>query len=108
MHIDPAGAGKTTGAGTRRTTGATPADRPEDAGTSRSRGSGARRDEVTISDTARELLGASEEASAPRALDPGRARDILGRIASGHYDLPEVRTEVLDRLAAGLGLAPSD
>jgi hypothetical protein len=108
MRIDPAGAGKASGADLRRTTGAVPKDRAEGTGPHRSGGTEARRDEITISDAARELLGASEGASAPRALDPGRAREVLGRIASGYYDRPEVRSEVLDRLAAGLGLSPSD
>jgi len=108
MRIDPTGAGKASGADVKRTTGTVRKDGLPEVGSRSSAGPEPRRDEVTISDTARELLGASEGASAPRALDTGRAREILGRIASGYYDRPDVRNQVLDRLAQGLGLSPSD
>jgi hypothetical protein len=66
-------------------------------------------DRVELSDVARklnELLGA-EEAGAP-SLAPERLKKLLQRVAEGYYDRPEVREELLQRLASELGVGPSD
>lgn len=61
-----------------------------------------RRDDVNISEHARELqqLGASP-APAPE-LSPARMKQVLERMSDGHYDRPEVQNEVVRRLAREL------
>jgi hypothetical protein len=60
---------------------------------------------VEISGAARELSGALE-ASSERVggMEPDRLREILERIAEGYYERPEVKDQVLRKLAHELGL----
>lgn len=59
-------------------------------------------DDVQISTEARDLqaLGATQ-GGAP-ALAPDRLRQVLQRMSDGHYDRPEVQSEVVRRIAKEL------
>jgi hypothetical protein len=60
------------------------------------------RDDVRISDQARELQTAGAPAASTPELSPARMREVLQRLSDGHYDRPEVQREVLRRLARDL------
>jgi hypothetical protein len=65
------------------------------------------KDTVELSEAVRALqerLGI--EASALSGLPPERLKLVLERLAQGFYDRPEVRDEVLRRLAGDLGIVP--
>lgn len=62
-------------------------------------------DQVEISGAARELSGALAASSADEgALEPGRLREILERIADGYYERSDVQEQVLRKVARELGL----
>lgn len=60
-----------------------------------------RRDDVHISEHARELQQAGATQGSPE-LSPSRMREVLQRVSDGHYDQPDVQREVLRRLARDL------
>jgi hypothetical protein len=62
----------------------------------------ARRDDVQISAQARELQHLDAGRGAAGEIAPERLRDVLGRISTGYYDQPQVRDEVIRRLAQDL------
>jgi hypothetical protein len=59
-----------------------------------------RRDDVQISPQARQLqqLGTAQRGPAGE-IEPGRLREVMGRISSGFYDQPHVKDELLRRIA---------
>jgi hypothetical protein len=59
---------------------------------------GAPSDQVELSEAARELQ-ANLATRAPADLSPERWNAILGRLSQGHYDRPEVRDRIIERLA---------
>ena len=59
-------------------------------------------DRVELSDAARELLATPRSSAAARSIQPERMRVVLARVASGYYDRPEVREQILARLEAHL------
>jgi hypothetical protein len=64
-------------------------------------------DRVELSQAARELQAQLGLDKVPLAeLPPERLREVLDRLKQGYYDRPEVRDEVLQRLAGELGLEP--
>ena len=105
MQIKPTGAGTTAGTGAgraRESQAQTPAGTE---GRIAPREGGNRSDRIEISGAARELLEArSRQETSSGHLDPERARAILDRIGDGTYERPEVKNEVLRRIAAELGL----
>jgi hypothetical protein len=64
---------------------------------------GVRRDDVQISSQARELqkIDTTSRASASE-IAPDRLREVLGRVSGGYYDQPQVRNEVIRRIAKDL------
>jgi hypothetical protein len=63
------------------------------------------RDRVELSEAARELQAQLGLDKIPVAeLPPQRLREILDRLKQGYYDRPEVRDELLQRLAGDLGI----
>jgi hypothetical protein len=68
----------------------------------------AAQDSVQLSQTVRELqerLGL--EAIPSGTLSPERLKEIVSRVADGHYDRPEVIAELARRLTGELGSDPS-
>lgn len=67
---------------------------------------GDRADRVTLSDEALRLLDAAEvdapDAPPASTLSPERRAELLGRIAGGWYDRPEVKAAVVHELAGHL------
>lgn len=61
-----------------------------------------RRDDVQISSHARELQQLGSSAQAAPELSPARMKQVLERMAEGHYDRPEVQSEVVRRLVRDL------
>ena len=106
MNIRPTDPRQTPGAGPGRA-GETAAPRPpakdpaSPGAPSEGRSSA---DQVELSEDARKLqqtLGL--DARTVSQLAPERMKEVLARLASGHYDRAEVRDEVVRRLAADLG-----
>jgi hypothetical protein len=65
--------------------------------------SGPSRDELKLSAEARALMQrGTVEGRVGGELDPARLRQVLQRVADGHYDRPEVRDTVLHRVAVDL------
>jgi hypothetical protein len=64
-------------------------------------------DDLQISPIARHLQEILQSDSADEAADlsPERFREILDRIRNGYYDQPEIRKEILGKLAGELGIA---
>ncbi|MDM7915026.1 MAG: hypothetical protein ACE15D_10795 [Candidatus Eisenbacteria bacterium] len=64
-------------------------------------------DDLQISPMARELqeILRSDSANETAELSPEKFREVLDRIRSGYYDRPEVREEILQKLAGELGIA---
>lgn len=60
------------------------------------------RDNVEISAQARELQQLDTVRAASGEIAPERMRTVLGRISAGYYDQPQVRDEVIRRLAREL------
>jgi hypothetical protein len=103
MDIKPTTPGRTPGAGAGRIDKALPGTpaRPDEKPVPRPSPLSEKRDDLDISAAARELQGnAGSQAAATSELTPERLREIMGRIASGHYDRPEVRDELVRRLGA--------
>ena len=106
MDIQPTAPGRTSGTGPgridRAPTGAPV--RPDGRSSPRLAPPGVKRDDIEISAVARDLQEtAGSDAVAGSDLPPARMRQILDRIASGYYDRPEVRDQVLKSLADALG-----
>ena len=59
----------------------------------------ARKDSVEVSDEAKSLSEQTEGRAAKSSLPPDRLKQIGERLASGHYDTPEVIDQVARRLA---------
>ena len=59
---------------------------------------GAPPDQVELSEAARELQ-ANLATRPPADLSPERWNTILGRLSQGHYDRPDVRDRIIERLA---------
>jgi hypothetical protein len=67
------------------------------------------RDRVELSEAARELQAQLGLDKVPIAeLPPGRLREVLDRLKQGFYDRPEVRDELLRRLAGEVGPEPPE
>jgi hypothetical protein len=62
------------------------------------------RDDVRISEQARELQQLDAGRGPSGELAPDRLKELLGRVASGYYDSPQVRTEVVRKLAQELNV----
>lgn len=103
MTVRPTPSGHTPGIPISRTSrpgaGNTP-QRPSDASSSSVPDGG--RDDVRISDQARELQTAGAPAQGSPELSPARMREVLQRLSDGHYDRPEVQLEVIRRLSRDL------
>jgi len=66
-------------------------------------GTASGRDDVQISSQARGLQQQGTAGGSPSGeLSGDRMKEILGRIASGHYDRADVREQVIERVAADL------
>src|SRR5262249_21200113 len=106
MNIRPTQPGQTPAASADRLRDArpsapsTPDDRPGLAP------DGARADRAEVSTAARQLHDRLAPGSAARELPPERLAQILDRLSEGHYDRPDVRDAVLNRLAGDLGIDP--
>jgi hypothetical protein len=60
------------------------------------------RDDVRISDQARDLQQADASRGPVGELPADRLKEVLGRVAGGFYDQPQVRGEVVRRLSRDL------
>ncbi len=60
-------------------------------------------DNVQLSDAVKELHGQiSAEAVPSGEIPPDRLADVMDRLAKGHYDRPEVKDQVVGRIADDL------
>jgi hypothetical protein len=100
MSIQPTSSGKPNHAGRlteRPAVERTGRETPANVGST-----GAGTDRIELSNAARELAGLDAAQVPGLDLSAERIREIAGRIASGHYDLPEVRDAVVGRLSTSL------
>lgn len=92
-----------TGPGSLKGTGGAAPARPDEK-SSEPRPAGPAGDSVQLSAAVRELQQRLGLESIPSGtLDPERLREIVARVAGGHYDRPEVLDELARRLASGPG-----
>jgi hypothetical protein len=103
MTVRPTPSGQTPrppiGRAQRSATPSSPSRTPEPATPA---GSGVRRDDVQISNQARELQQLGGATPASGELSAGRLGQVLGRMNEGHYDSPEVQEQVVRRIAREL------
>lgn len=103
MTVRPTPSGQTPGIRISRTTRPAVGNttrRPSDGSTPPAPEGG--RDDVRISDQARELQQAGATPAGAPELSPARMREVLQRLSDGHYDRPEVQQEVVRRLVRDL------
>jgi hypothetical protein len=103
MNVNPTQPDPTPKSGTGRLRRAAPEPtaRPSERRTTRS--VEAQKDAIEISDAAREISASFDSSDIGElGLTPERQREILDRIADGFYQRPDVREEVLRRLAVDL------
>ncbi len=103
--IRPTQPGQTpqTGPGTLKGTGGAAPARPDEKAPEAKPASPSG-DTVQLSAAVRELQERLGLESIPSGtLDPGRLKEILARIAGGHYDRPEALEELARRLASEIG-----
>ncbi len=106
MQIKPTGTGSAAGTGPERARESRSSAPTVSEGRIAPRDGRPRSDSIEISGAARELLEARPpEDIETTQLDPQRARTILDRLGDGYYERPDVRSEVLRRIAADLGLS---
>src|SRR5215468_3491084 len=101
MSVRPTGSGQTPRPGIDRASQPLPATTPGRAADVRSLPLAPGRDDVRISSQARELQTKQADSSRGPAgeISADRLREVLGRLAGGYYDQPQVRGEVVRRLA---------
>ena len=107
MDIRPTQPGQTpqTGPGSLKENAGAPAPRPEPREATAP--AGTPQDQVQLSAAVRDLQARLGLEQIPVAeLTPERLRAIVARVASGHYDRPEVVEELARRLLAGDGTIP--
>lgn len=99
MKIQPNPSGQTPRPGIDRTapSPARPADRQSPAPPGLTFDPAAR-DNVELSNEARELQRRSEAGAPEATIEPGRFREVLDRIASGWYERDDVRDAVVERI----------
>ncbi len=56
------------------------------------------RDNAEVSSEARELQRQAASGAPEATIEPARMRQVLSRMASGWYDTPEVRNEVVEKI----------
>ena len=108
MNIRPTQPGQTpqTGPGSLKESGSSTPVRPEDH--SAAKPAAAPQDSVQLSAAVRDLQARLGLEQIPVSeLTPERLQEVLARVASGHYDRPEVIAELARRLASETGPARS-
>jgi hypothetical protein len=104
MNIRPTQPGQTpqTGPGSLKENAGVPAARPEERPATQP--AGTPQDQVQLSAAVRDLQARLGLEQIPVSeMSPERLREILARVASGHYDHPDVVDELARRLLAGDG-----
>jgi hypothetical protein len=103
MSVRPTGSGQTHRPAIDRASQPLPGVTPGRTADARSLPSGVPgRDDVRISDQARELQQADTTRGPAGELSADRLKQVLGRVAGGYYDQPQVRGEVVRRLSRDL------
>jgi hypothetical protein len=107
MNIRPTQPGQTpqSGPGSLQENTGTPAVRPEERPATQA--PGIPEDQVQLSAAVRDLQARLGLEQIPAGeMSPERLREIVARVAGGHYDQPEVIAELARRLLAGDGSLP--
>ena len=107
MNIHPTDSGSASRPGAGRLKKSSASPEPRAGSTPRKRAARAARDNVEISDAAKQLLEATRSSGTTRsALSPDRMKQVLQRITNGFYNRPEIREAMLRELLIDIGFDP--